>query len=252
MTSKNPLNINVPRNHELLYGTHTCVAALTHRHQAPQQVYATTKAYEALKHILAQKNIRPLLTTHEALTEETQSSAHQGIALVCLAKPFPALQETLAKLPERATILAIDSIEDTQNFGSICRSAAAFGVNALLLTKTSLPGGSHWKKVASGSLEHISLCLVTNMAQTLAEIQKHYFWCVGLAEQGESAQHPLTDSRVAFVVGGEHKGIRPLVQKKCDFLMRIPTNPRFSTLNMAHACSVVLSQRFNSLTTNSS
>ena len=83
------------------------------------------------------------------------------------------------------------------------------------------------------------------MKESLLSLKKDGFWCAGLAEEGQDINSFLSEKKVVYVLGSENKGIRPLVRKHCDSLIRIPTNAHFSTLNVSHACAIILAQRFS-------
>ena len=50
---------------------------------------------------------------------------------------------------------------------------------------------------------------------------------------------------VVLVLGGEAKGIRPLVKKKCDFLLTIPMAGSFDSLNVAVAAGIIQYEVFS-------
>ena len=81
-----------------------------------------------------------------------------------------------------------------------------------------------------------------NLAQAMVELKNQDVWVTGL-ESGPDAQ-PLEEvdlsGPLALVVGGEGQGMRSLVRKSCDQLMRLPMRGRVKSLNAAVAGSVAL------------
>ena len=49
---------------------------------------------------------------------------------------------------------------------------------------------------------------------------------------------------ITFMVGGEEKGLRPLVRQHCDYLISIPLRGRVDSLNASAAAAVVLYEAF--------
>jgi 23S rRNA (guanosine2251-2'-O)-methyltransferase len=89
---------------------------------------------------------------------------------------------------------------------------------------------------------------VINLAQTLNYLKDKGFWIFGAEAHGGSNLKEMDfNCPVVLVLGGESKGIRPLVKKKCDFLLTIPMARSFDSLNVAMAAGIiqyeVLSQR---------
>jgi 23S rRNA (guanosine2251-2'-O)-methyltransferase len=81
-----------------------------------------------------------------------------------------------------------------------------------------------------------------NLAQAIGQLKDADTWIVGLDENPEAkdlSEVPL-DRALAVVVGSEGEGIRPLVRKSCDYLLRLPMKGQIESLNAAVAGSVAL------------
>jgi 23S rRNA (guanosine2251-2'-O)-methyltransferase len=134
-----------------------------------------------------------------------------------------------------------DHITDPQNAGAMVRSAAALGLKGIVLTHQHSvdPQNPALIKAASGAIEHIPLMVVTNLVQSLEMMKKNHIWVVGLDERGEKT---LLDSdlkgRIALVLGAEGDGLRRLTKSTCDWLIRLPTQKSFSTLNVSNAAAL--------------
>lgn len=239
MTLKNTLQPHL----EWIGGKRSCLQVINNAPHTVRRIMITHATQERLN-ITPPPSCALSLATQDEIAKVMADCNHQGIAILVQPSYLETLDNVLKTTPEQATFLAIDTIQDPHNLGAICRCAAAFSVNTIFITKRSMPGGTHWKKVASGALMHVRICPVTNMKNTLDSLKTQGFWCVGLAEEGDNQTHNIQTPRIVYVLGGEEKGIRPLVRKSCDTLMCVATNPAFTTLNMSHACAVVLSQRF--------
>ena len=86
------------------------------------------------------------------------------------------------------------------------------------------------------------LVAAANLAQSLEEIKKDGIWVIGLEGSAE-AQPPeklRLDGPAALVVGSEGEGMRSLVRKSCDVLMRLPLEGQIESLNAAVAGSIGL------------
>jgi 23S rRNA (guanosine2251-2'-O)-methyltransferase len=233
----------------ILYGTHPVIEALRRR---PQQIHRVLLARqsgsgprEQIAAMAETLGIRVSLVSQQSLATMTRSDQHQGIAAE--AEPFALLDihGLLARRSQRSTrsfLLVLDSIQDPQNFGSLIRSAVCSGAQAVLFPQDRSAGltGSV-AKASAGAIEHISLCRVVNVVASLKLLKEQGIWAVGTLPHGGQMLYAADLSMdVAIVIGGEEKGIRPLVQRTCDFCVSIPMQAPFDSLNASVAGAVIL------------
>jgi 23S rRNA (guanosine2251-2'-O)-methyltransferase len=89
------------------------------------------------------------------------------------------------------------------------------------------------------------LCRVTNLAGAIQWLKKKGVWVAGLAMQSDRTVFEADlKGPLALVVGGEEKGLRPLVRRQCDYLVSIPMRGRVDSLNASAAAAVVLYEAF--------
>jgi 23S rRNA (guanosine2251-2'-O)-methyltransferase len=176
---------------------------------------------------------------------DSLSDNHQGIAAEVSAYPYSDLNSILKlarQKEEEPFILILDSLQNPQNLGTLLRSAEAFGVHGLVLPLRHTSGVTPAVvNASSGAAEHM-LIASANLAQAIEELKKAGLWIVGL--EGSLAAQPPEKLRLngstALVVGSEGEGMRALVRKSCDVLMRLPLEGRISSLNAAVAGSIGL------------
>jgi len=179
------------------------------------------------------------------LTALAGFDGHQGIALVAGPRRWATLDEILARGIERreaAFVLALDSLEDPQNVGTLLRSAEAAGVHGVIFpTRHQAPLTPSAVKASAGATEHLLLCPVDDLPGALSDLHIR-----GVRVVGAEAEAPLTarqaDFRgpLAIVVGSEGQGLAPAVRRRCDFVVRIPMRGNVGSLNAAVAGSVLL------------
>jgi 23S rRNA (guanosine2251-2'-O)-methyltransferase len=95
-------------------------------------------------------------------------------------------------------------------------------------------------KVASGAVEHLDFALVGGVPTALSQLAELGVRTVGLAGEVDRSLYDLTfdDGPVALVVGGEEKGLAPLVRRRCDEVVAIPQAGTLPSLNVAVAGAV--------------
>lgn len=170
---------------------------------------------------------------------------HQGLALEASAYPYAALEdlENFSRSQnERPFFLLLDLIQDPQNLGSLLRTAEAMRVQGVVLPSSQAaqitPSVVH---ASSGATEHL-LIAQYNLAQAIDRLKALDLWVYGLdaSELAKTPDQLRMDVGLALVVGNEGNGLRDLVKKKCDALLRLPMYGRVASLNAAAAGSIAL------------
>lgn len=173
---------------------------------------------------------------------------HQGVVARQSAARLLSLDHLLdqfAAHPDSKpqTILALDSLQDPRNLGSILRSALAAGFSHVLMTRErSVPVTGTVARASAGAVAHLQLYQVVNLADALNALKKHGYWIYGtVAEQDAESIYGVDFSgAICVVIGSEGKGLRPLVRKQCDFLVTIPMQAAFNSLNASVAAAIVM------------
>lgn len=173
-----------------------------------------------------QEPVLALLRDHEYIEFEVLCSK--------LSQDVLKAQSEGQRLP---VVLLLDGITDPQNLGALLRTAAFMAVSGIVIPKDrSAEVNQTVYRVASGGVEHLRISQVTNLVSALASLKEIGFWTVGLSEHTERSLFDLKiDFPCALVVGNEEKGIRPLVLKNCDYLVKIPAPGPLKSLNASVA-----------------
>ncbi|MFO1148629.1 MAG: 23S rRNA (guanosine(2251)-2'-O)-methyltransferase RlmB [Alsobacter sp.] len=223
----------------LIYGLHSVAAALANPERKVKALYLTPTAAERIGRTAYPGRPQPVIVRGEDIARVVGADAvHQGALAEVQALP----DWDLLDIPDDAIVLVLDQVTDPHNVGAILRSAAAFGVAALVLTERHSPEATGvLAKTASGGLEHVPIVSVGNLAQALSALGERGFWRIGLDSEG-----PLTlDSAVAtrplcLVLGAEGKGLRRLTRERCDALARLDVPGAIKSLNVSNAAAVAL------------
>ncbi len=173
------------------------------------------------------------------------ADGHQGVALEASGYPYSDLADVLALAARRREppfVLILDVLQDPQNMGTLLRTAETVGLHGVLLpfrhTATITPAVVN---SSSGASEHLHIAQV-NLAQAIQQLKDADIWVIGL-EAGPEAllvSQVRLDGALALVIGGESSGMRQLVRKSCDQLVRLPMRGKVESLNAAVAGSVAL------------
>jgi 23S rRNA (guanosine2251-2'-O)-methyltransferase len=173
----------------------------------------------------------------------------QGIAVTFTGdignQPIPNFKDK-----ENVCLLALDQIEDPQNFGQIIRTAECAGIDGIIFPKHhSAPITQSVLQVSQGAFINMPLFEVTNLKNEFKKLKDHDFWIIGI-ENSINAK-PWYDvqyvGKTIIVLGSEGKGIRKMVLDSCDFQSTIPMQGEINSLNVSAAVSAILFERIRQL-----
>ena len=156
--------------------------------------------------------------------------------------PFSDLEQCLKTSQGTYWVLVLDGLTDPRNFGALLRTAEAVGIRDILIPKDRSVGITPAvAKSSAGAIHHLRICRVTNLRRSIAALKQQGLWIVGLEATSPVEFHSRNyPARMAVVLGSEDQGIRPLIQKECDFLVSIPMRGKISSLNVSVAGAVFL------------
>ncbi|HET6527843.1 MAG TPA: 23S rRNA (guanosine(2251)-2'-O)-methyltransferase RlmB [Balneolaceae bacterium] len=138
-------------------------------------------------------------------------------------------------------ILLLNEIEDPGNLGAILRTAAAAGMEAVLVPKhRQAPVSPAVFKASAGTAGKIPIVRVGNFNQAILKLKDKGFWIAGLDMAGDQNLWNLEiDRPFAFVIGNEGSGIRQKTLEHCDYKMKIAMENGVESLNASVSAALV-------------
>ena len=236
---------------EYFYGVHSVESLLE---LEPERVLTlfTLKGRDdqRLKNVLALADpfgISVQQASREKLEKLAGQPFHQGV--VAAVRPHPTLNEQdldeLLKQNPQALLLALDQVTDPHNLGACIRTAAAMGVEAVIVARdrsASLTPTA--RKIAAGGAEKVKFIQVTNLARTLGNIKEEFNVRVVGTMLDEKAlpvqEFDFTGTGICVVMGAEDTGLRPITQSQCDQTVYIPMAGNLQSLNVSVATGMAL------------
>ena len=185
---------------------------------------------------------KPYRMVEPAELAKVAGTPHHG-GIVAVTKPLvPAILDVAAP-PKGKLLLVLDGVGNPHNLGAIARSAAFFGVPAMLIGEGlghAMPSDAAFR-TAEGGLEHIALYRTRDLPRALRALEPHYRTVA--ASLGREAM-PLADlprdRPVALVLGNEEHGVSEPVLAACRRQVRIGGSGRVQSLNVAQSAAVLV------------
>jgi TrmH RNA methyltransferase len=180
------------------------------------------------------------------LDRVAESSHHEGLCVVARPRAWlPAAEIADALLRSRGAALALDRVRNPYNVGAVVRSAAFFGLDAVILgAPAPHPGLAPTAvRVAEGGAEEIRLARTTDLADTLARLRARGIRVAGADAHASRDALDFDFARpVVVVVGNEREGLADRVRAQCDDLVVLRGSGRVESLNVGVAAGALMAQ----------
>ena len=233
---------------DVIYGVHAVEEALAAGDGIRKlHVGEDRKSDPALRPLLerARATNVPIRFEHRAFFASFPYKAHQSV--VAFGEPFDyiSLEEAIAlgKRGTSSTFVVLDHVTDPHNVGAIVRTAECIGATAVIIPERRAAGiNATVRKSSAGATAYMPIARVANIAQAIRAMKKAGIWIAGAALGEAAVDYTAADFKrdIAIVIGAEGDGIGPLVQRECDYLVRIPLEGKVQSLNASVAAGVLL------------
>lgn len=170
-----------------------------------------------------------------------QTETPQGIAAL-VKKPQWSWDKIIA---EDSLLLLLDRISDPGNMGTIIRTAWAFNVDGILLSRGCAdPFGPKVVRSTMGGI--LNVPLFTDLSEEqLGILKDNKYIFMGADVTGDNSFYDMDFSnRLVVVIGSEAKGINDDIKGRCNYLFKIPINSRADSLNAAVACAIIIEMAY--------
>jgi|CXWL01.1.fsa_nt_gi tRNA G18 (ribose-2'-O)-methylase SpoU len=168
---------------------------------------------------------------------------HRGVLACGHRQPQPALRDVMRHVPSRATVLVCVGIQDPTNLGSLLRSAAALGIDAVLIgQQCSDPFSRRVLRVSMGATLKLPLIESDDLAADLNRLRNDFqFECIAtVLEDAEVLERARRSDRIAILIGNEAHGLPDEIAASCERRVTIPMQLGTDSLNAAVAGGIVL------------
>lgn len=232
-------------NQELqLEGKNPIIEALRAGQQVDRILIAEgVRQADDIKMLASEKGVKYQFVSRQKIDQLATTKAHQGIIAFLASVTYTDFDEWIESLDMSANpvVIMLAELQDPHNVGSIIRTAEAAGVSGVILAKHRAVGlTATVAKVSAGAIAHMPIIRVTNLAHTLEEMKEKGFWVVGTDAKAEKNYYEVNyNMPTVLVIGSEGKGMGPLLEKKCDYLIKIPMLGKVTSLNASVATGIM-------------
>ncbi|MCY3714449.1 MAG: 23S rRNA (guanosine(2251)-2'-O)-methyltransferase RlmB [Gemmatimonadetes bacterium] len=236
---------------EVIYGRNPVRAALQAGRSLNRIYIADGVARQDVADILdlARKRGVVFQFTERRRLDRLTDGRHQGVVATVAGHQYAEMADILASAGRSESppfLVLLDGIQDPHNLGAIIRTADAVRADGVVIPRRNAAGlTAAAVKASAGASVHVPVARVANMNHAMQALREAGVWLVGLAADGPSLFSKMDYTvPVALVIGGEGKGLRPLVRRNCDEVVRLPVAGHVDSLNASVAAALVLYEVF--------
>jgi RNA methyltransferase, TrmH family len=232
---------------EIILGVRAGLAVLARRPDDIQRATFSRSVRPAVDKLVrwaASRQIACIEASDREMDRLAGSPLHEGLVMTCRARRWGSVQDLAGALAKtKGTAIALERVRNPYNIGGILRTAAFFGVDAVLLgAPAPSPGLPPLAiRVAEGGAENVLLARTTDLATTLAGLRARGVAVVGADAGSRVSVFGFSWPRpVILVVGHEREGLGARVRGVCDAVVSIPGAGQVESLNVSAAAGVLI------------
>ncbi|MFN0090448.1 MAG: TrmH family RNA methyltransferase [Acidimicrobiales bacterium] len=218
-----------------------CIAQLARSGYRARSALVTPARLAALEGDLALLGAPVYVAAQAVMNEVAGFSIHRGAVAAAERPPPPLLDEVLAAA---STVAVLEALTDTENVGALFRNAAAFGVDAVLLSpRCADPLYRRAVRVSMGHVLRVPFATLPAWPEAAAALRARGFTLAALTPEPTAAPlgaaaDSLRGRRSALLLGAEGVGLSPDALHHADLRVRIPMVEGVDSLNVATAAAV--------------
>ena len=243
--------MNLTKDQELVCGINAVNEIISIRPSSVTTLFIEDdkgKRIQELDQLAKQNNIEVVLQDSSFFQKKFSEMNHQSVAIIC-HKRLEENENFLENLFEKKNLLLLilEHITDPHNVGACIRTAAAAGVDAIIVPKNrSCHLTPTVRKISSGGAELIPFVIVTNIVRTINKLQSEGVMIYGTDIKASKLHNEITyDDKSALIIGSEDKGLKRLTLENCDEIIKVKMPGRIESLNASVSTGIMLFQMIN-------
>ena len=243
--------MNLTKDQELVCGINAVNEIISIRPSSVTTLFIEDdkgKRIQELDQLAKQNNIEVVLQNSSFFQKNFSEMNHQSVAIIC-HKRLEENENFLENLFKKKNLLLLilEHITDPHNVGACIRTAAAAGVDAIIVPKNrSCHLTPTVRKISSGGAELIPFVVVTNIVRTINKLQSEGVMIYGTDIKASKLHNEITyGDKSALIIGSEDKGLKRLTLENCDEIIKVNMPGRIESLNASVSTGIMLFQMIN-------
>ncbi len=179
---------------------------------------------------------------------------HQGIIAQISPIKYYDLNEFIEKNKcKLSSVVILDGVEDSHNLGAIIRTCVCAGVDGIIIpSRRNVQVNSIVEKTSAGAVNHIPIIKVNSLVNAVQRLKDNDWWVIATDASAKDNYYDVkyNDMNFAIIMGAEHAGVSKSLLKASDFVVKIPMQNSFNSLNVSNALSAIIFETLRQKLTN--
>ncbi len=169
---------------------------------------------------------------------------HQGVIAQISPIKYMDLDEFLEnKNYVNSSLVILDGVEDSHNLGAIIRTCVCAGVDGIIIpSRRNVQVNSTVEKISAGAINYIPIIKVNSLVNAVQKLKDNNWWIIATDASAKDNYYDVkyNDMNFAIIMGAEHAGVSKSLLKASDFIVKIPMQNSFNSLNVSNALSAII------------
>lgn len=171
---------------------------------------------------------------------------HQGIIAMVAPIKYMKLEDFIEKCKikgDYSSVVILDGVEDSHNLGAIIRTCVCAGVDGIIIpSRRNVQVNSVVEKVSAGAVNHIPIIKVNSPVNAVQRLKENDWWVIATDASAKDNYYDVkyNDMNFAIIMGAEHAGVSKSLLNASDFIVKIPMQNNFNSLNVSNALSAII------------
>lgn len=231
---------------ERIHGHRAALAVLERRPDDVLRVACTKDHVAAVEHAIGKRKTHVGVLQEREIEKLAGTKQHEGLCLEAKERAWLSPGDLATRLAGGGGVaIALDRVRNSYNIGAIIRSAAFFGVEAVILGAPAPHPGldPNATRVAEGGCEHLALARTTDLADTIGRLRRRGVTICGTDGHGggDALTHEFPRPCVV-ILGNEREGLSARVRAQCDAVLAIRGTGAVESLNVGVAAGVLIAR----------
>ncbi len=238
------------KDYDVIYGKNSVIEAINASNREINKILIsknihTDNKIEKIKELAQNKGIVFQFVGKDKFAAYEQFN-HQGVIAQISPIKYMDLDEFISickKHDKYSSIVILDGIEDVHNLGAIIRTCVCSGVDGIIIpSHRNVLVNATVDKISQGAVNLIPIIKVNSLINAVQKLKENDFWIVSTDASAQDNYYDVKfyDMNFALIMGAEHAGVSKSLLKASDFVVKIPMQNNFNSLNVSNALSAII------------